>query len=432
MQGMIAQLSRETFSVTVLSIGEHHDELAEAIRKSADEYVVLPTTPKRAREIVAACKLDVLFYADIGMDAWSYSLAFNRLARVQCVTWGHPVSTGIPNIDYFISSELLEPDDADGHYTENLVRLAGLPTYYYRPAAPAQSRDRASYSIPEGGHLYLCPQSLFKFHPEFDVLLKEILRRDPQGRLILVEGIEPAWTEKLRDRFRQNLGLAADRVQFLPRQGRDEFLNLMRLCDVMLDPLHFGGGNTTYEALALGVPIVTLPSPYMRGRVTAACYRKMGLDDCIAGSPREYVDLAVRLATDPECRKSFSTRIVAANHVLYEDRQSLHELEDFLQMAVERARGGREARREQAAATDNSRAAMPAVSEMASTIAPSALVDLLREATCPACGHHVAVPFYDGGEQPLATVAWPQNAADARSMKRLPLEFLRCVDCGHV
>jgi protein O-GlcNAc transferase len=61
-----------------------------------------------------------------------------------------------------------------------------------------------------------------------------------------------------------------------------------------------------------------------------------------------------------------------------------------------------------------------------------ALPDVLRAATCPACGHHVAVPFYDGGEQPLATVAWPRSAADARAMKRLPLEFLRCVDCGHV
>lgn len=57
---------------------------------------------------------------------------------------------------------------------------------------------------------------------------------------------------------------------------------------------------------------------------------------------------------------------------------------------------------------------------------------LLRQNTCPACGHHVAVPFYDGGRQPLATVAWPQSAAEAQGMPRLPLSFMRCVDCGHV
>lgn len=57
--------------------------------------------------------------------------------------------------------------------------------------------------------------------------------------------------------------------------------------------------------------------------------------------------------------------------------------------------------------------------------------DLLREATCPACGHHVAVSFFKG-EQPLATIAWPASAEEARAMPLLPLDFLRCVDCGHV
>lgn len=60
------------------------------------------------------------------------------------------------------------------------------------------------------------------------------------------------------------------------------------------------------------------------------------------------------------------------------------------------------------------------------------LTDILRQATCPACGHHVAVTFFDGGRQPLATIAWPASAAEARAMPRLPLSFVRCVDCGHV
>ncbi len=52
--------------------------------------------------------------------------------------------------------------------------------------------------------------------------------------------------------------------------------------------------------------------------------------------------------------------------------------------------------------------------------------------TCPACGYHVAAPFYDGRRQPLATLAWPQTAGAAQAMPRLPLEFVRCIDCGHV
>ena len=60
------------------------------------------------------------------------------------------------------------------------------------------------------------------------------------------------------------------------------------------------------------------------------------------------------------------------------------------------------------------------------------LRDLLRQHVCAACGHHVAVPFYDGGHQPLATLAWPASAEEARGMERLPLRFVRCVECGHV
>jgi len=60
------------------------------------------------------------------------------------------------------------------------------------------------------------------------------------------------------------------------------------------------------------------------------------------------------------------------------------------------------------------------------------LGEVLRMATCPACGHHVAVPFYDGGDRPLATLAWPASAEEARAMPRYPLSFVRCVDCGHV
>lgn len=56
----------------------------------------------------------------------------------------------------------------------------------------------------------------------------------------------------------------------------------------------------------------------------------------------------------------------------------------------------------------------------------------MRAVTCPACGYHVAVPFYDGGDAPLATLAWPATAEEARGMVRLPSDFVSCVDCGHV
>lgn len=61
-----------------------------------------------------------------------------------------------------------------------------------------------------------------------------------------------------------------------------------------------------------------------------------------------------------------------------------------------------------------------------------ALSDWLQACTCPACGFHVAVNFYDGGKAPLTTLAWPKSTEQAQRMNKLPLDFVRCVECGHV
>ena len=104
----------------------------------------------------------------------------------------------------------------------------------------------------------------------------------------------------------------------------------------MLDPIHFGGGNTTYEALALGVPIVTWPGDFMRGRVTAGCYQKMNLSDCIADSAESYIALALRLGQDAAERQRIRERILASSAVLYEDTTVIQELEQFFRNALDK------------------------------------------------------------------------------------------------
>jgi protein O-GlcNAc transferase len=325
--------------VTVLTAGPpQQDEMAEFIRQHADRALRLPKDLEDARRLIAELKLDVLFYTDIGMDPTTYTLAFSRLAPVQCVTWGHPLTTGIDTIDYFISSELLESEDAEQHYTETLVRLPSLPIYYYRPSPPAPLKDRAYFGLSEASHLYACPQSLFKFHPEFDEILGGILRADPLGNIILIHGKSRHWDELLMKRFSATIPDVVDRIHFVPPQPREDFINLNAVVDVLLDPVHFGGGNTTYEGLAMGTPVVTLPSRFLRGRITLALYKQMGVLDCVAANAAEYVKLAVKLGTDAEYRASMRAKILAANEMLFENAEGVRELEQFFQQAVARAR----------------------------------------------------------------------------------------------
>lgn len=336
MAGLIARLPRDKFHVSVFSHVPHQDQMGQFIQEKCDNYVVTSKLTAHAIERIEQQQLDVLFYADIGMDPFTYSLACSRLAPVQCVTWGHPITTGLQTIDYFISSELLESPEADDQYTEQLVRLATLPTYYYKPRSSSALKSREHFGLSHADHVYLCPQSLFKLHPEFDEVLAEILGRDPQALIVLIEGIHQSWTDRIQARLRQSLPEDARRVRFLPRLEHDDFLSLMAAADVMLDPLHFGGGNTSYQALALGTPIVTLPSPFLRGRVTTALYRRIGVTDCVAETREQYVNSAVRLAGDAEFRRDVHNRILAASEVLFEDQDALGQLAVFLEQAVSR------------------------------------------------------------------------------------------------
>ena len=90
----------------------------------------------------------------LGMDVRTYFLAFARLAPVQCVTWGHPDTTGIPNLDTFLSSSLIEPLDAEEHYSERLHRFSTLPTYYLRHKIPERLKSRADFGFDEKQRIY--------------------------------------------------------------------------------------------------------------------------------------------------------------------------------------------------------------------------------------------------------------------------------------
>jgi predicted O-linked N-acetylglucosamine transferase (SPINDLY family) len=335
--GFVRHLSREKFKVTLFTLPGADDPLARALHEAADRVVTLPRSLDAARRQIADEGLDVLYYTDIGMDPLTYFLAFARLAPVQCVSWGHPVTSGIPTIDYFLSCDAMEPQGAEAHYTERLVRFGRVNTDYAEPERTSPVKTRRDFGLDDGAHVYACTQSLYKMHPEFDAVLGAILRGDPQGVVVLLSGYHPHWDRTLIGRFRRAFPGEADRVRFLPRQSPADFLQLQAASDVLLDTFPFGGGTTCYEAFAFGTPVVTLPGASLRGRIALALYHQMGVPDCVATDPEDYVRIALRLGTDPSWRGQVSARILARKHRLFEDAEAVRELEQFL-LAVARAR----------------------------------------------------------------------------------------------
>lgn len=335
LQGFLKHLNRHRFALVVAAVGETAHVLKSHLQSIPD--VTFVPLPLGLCEMVATLReqaLDVLYYVEVGTDPKNYFLPFYRIAPVQCTTWGIPVTTGISNMDYYLSSQWFEPDDAQCHYREKLVQFETLPLYYIKPDIPEILKTRADLGLPEDKRLYSCPHNLSKFHPEFDAYLAGILSADPDGLVVIPESPNATTTQLLKNRMQQAIRDVYHRIHFLPFLPRLDYLSLMHVSNVLLDPLHFSGGITSYEAFAMACPVVTQPGAFMRGRFTAAMYGLMGITECIAQSQDDYIATALRLATDPSFRTVISQKIEAKSALLYENPQTIQELEQFLIQAV--------------------------------------------------------------------------------------------------
>jgi protein O-GlcNAc transferase len=342
-QGLIKKLDRSIFELILIHVhGSKLDNFSKKLDQSADKVILLSPTLSIQHEQISREKLDILFYPDIGMEPETYHLAHARLAPIQIVSWGHPDSTGIDSLDYFLSSSLIEPENAGQYYSEKLIKLNRLPTYYEPPIAAAQFDDRTSLGLPNSGTLYGCPQSLFKIHPDFDPILADILHKDSTAHLIFLEGKTSAWSSLLRKRWGTHHQALNERSIFLPRLQFDKFMVLMSKMDVLLDPIHFGSGNTFYEAMIYGVPIVTWPGQFMRGRIVAGGYNQMRITDApIAERLTDYANLAVELGNDRKKRLHLKERLQhAAKEYLFSDISVVQEAEHFFIAAINAADKG--------------------------------------------------------------------------------------------
>ncbi|QEX22744.1 hypothetical protein FRZ61_26760 [Hypericibacter adhaerens] len=339
--GLLQQFDRSRFELVLLRTAPPSPSATQAkFSACADQDITLPSNLAEARARIAAAQCDLLYYPDIGMAPLTYFLLFARLAPVQVVGWGHPDTTGIPNADYWMSSAVWEPAEADDHYTERLVRLAAPPIHYEPRVWNPPARSRAELGLPETGRLYLCPMSLFKIHPGYDPLLRRILQEDPEGWLLFASGHSVNWDEVLKQRVAAGDERLARRILFLPRYEIADFTALGPVVDCQLDPIYFGGGRTSLDIFHTGAPIVTWPGPFMRSRITSGFYRRMGVTELVARGHEDYVALALRTAKDDDFREAMRRRIRERAGALYKTVGAVREVEDFFAAAIAAAGNG--------------------------------------------------------------------------------------------
>jgi predicted O-linked N-acetylglucosamine transferase (SPINDLY family) len=273
------------------------------------------------------------------MDPMTVRLAALRLAPIQCTSWGHCDTSGLPTIDYYISSDLMEPQDADDHYTEKLVRLPNLSSYYSPLEVPDVEFSRETFNLRPKAILYSCAHSFFTHLPQYDEVYPQIVKQVGDCQFLFISNksnlLNKQFLIRINKAFNKYNLNANKYIVLLPRLDRSEYHAMNLLSDIRLDTIGWSGCNSTLEAIACNLPVITLPGRLMRQRHSAAILTMMGITETIATSVDEYIELAVRLGLNSEWRYQISGKIASNKHLIYKDKTCITALEDFLVAVVQ-------------------------------------------------------------------------------------------------
>jgi len=332
LKGWVDHLDTDRLCISVFHVGVPKDVTTAVAGARAE---LIDCSMLSLRECIGAIRdrrMEVLIYPEIGMDAMTFALANLRLARHQLTAWGHPETSGLPNIDYFLSSEAFEPPHSQDFYSEKLIRLPHIGCYY-EPLEIVGAADLERFGVSPELPLLLSPGTPYKYAAERDGVFVAIARALAQCQIVFF-GASQTLMAKVQARIGaafRDAGLDPDHyLRALPWLSQEAFFGLMRRADVYLDTLGFSGFNTVMQAAECELPIVAYEGRFMRGRFASGVMRCMGLDELVAHSESEYVRHVVRVVRDRKFADAVRQRLQRERHRLYRDRAPIDALSAFV------------------------------------------------------------------------------------------------------
>ena len=240
-------------------------------------------------------QIDVLVDLTMHMSDNRLLVFARKPAPVQVAYLAYCATTGLDAMDYRLTDPYLDPPGGDERfYSEQSVRLPETYWCYQPPketppvgAPPALEAGQVSF----GSLNNFCKVTL----PTLATWAR-LLQAVPGSRLLL-----HAHAGSHRDRVRAFLaeqGIAAGRLTFVDFLATADYFGVYRRIDVALDPLPYGGGTTTCDALWMGAPVVSLAGQTAVGRGGVSILSNLGLPELVARDGEQYVQIAASLAGD--------------------------------------------------------------------------------------------------------------------------------------
>jgi len=320
-RGIVEQLDRRRFELFLYHTAAETDEQTEWAKTQSARFRQGPKPIEAWLEQLAEDGPDILLYPEIGMDPTVVALAALRRAPLQVASWGHPVTSGLPTIDLFLSGAALEAEGAAAHYREKLVLLPGTGSFTAPPPDVPVAKGPASKVT----RFALC-QTAYKCDPSADAMLVDLAAACAPCEFWIVGSDRYGWaSSRLIERLAGKMRLAGlDPDAVLRPVGwmkPDDFGAFLDRTDACLDWPSFSGYTTAWQAVHRGTPVITLAGSFLRQRLAAGLLRQIGLDEWVAATPGDYVAIAGRVAAAPaKTRRQWRDRIIAASRRL--DRQS--------------------------------------------------------------------------------------------------------------
>ncbi len=305
--GWVKDFNVNGLETHVLKVFGTEDAESFGFRDIAFNYRRLAGHPLEIARYIRSLDLDYLIYPDLG-DTWGiFQYAIFRLARRQAGAWGCPFTSGLEEIDDFLSAELMEPPEAQGDYSENLVRLPNCGVNLKHPSFRPGDLSRGLLGLPEG-RLVSFPQYVIKWPVDYDAALVKIVSKSNNPLVLFKMG-----TQREQSAFQQRMDQHGVPTLWLPAMALPRFRQTLRLFDSLLDGPGWSGGLTAFHCMGEKAPFVNLPGPYLRQRLAKGFVERAGGAELCAPDIEAYI----RLATDWE--KLDEIRNNLSPDCLYED-----------------------------------------------------------------------------------------------------------------
>lgn len=311
----------------VLLFAHHYrdTELERYARSRAAGFTHLPESVDQQLEILKTAELDIVVFGT-NVTAVCHEvtrLALHRIAPLQVVNNSSCTTTGLPEIDLYVSGTATEHDTAPAHFTERLGLLRG-PAHAFNYEAdrqgPTGQWTRAALGLPEDAVVFVSAANFYKITPEMQHAWARLLAAVPGSRL-LVHPFNPNWASQYPikrfcaafDGVLAEHGVAADRlsVSSVRFPSRADVGALLSVGDLYLDTFPFSGVNSLIDPLEAAVPMIVREGETFRSRMGAALLRELGLSELVVSNDEACHEQVVRLARDGAARAELRVRIQA-------------------------------------------------------------------------------------------------------------------------